>query len=50
MEASKWLKLQALVDPEEMALLIQDLGPIKIVRAGAVVLPEERRPILSRPS
>lgn len=37
MEASKWLKLQALVDIEEMRLLLQELGDIKIVRAGAVV-------------
>lgn len=37
MEASKWLKLQALVAYDEMDLLLKDLGDIKIVRAGAVV-------------
>jgi hypothetical protein len=37
MEASKWLKLQVLLDTVEMDALIKELGPIKIVKAGAVV-------------
>lgn len=43
MEASKWLKLQALIDEQEMAALFEELGNFEIYLSGVLTRTGEER-------